>query len=327
MEIMAANSWGQRFVITSFGESHGPAIGVVVDGCPAGVPFDMALLQANLERRRPGQHGDPSRVVSARAETDEPEILSGVFEGKTLGTPIAIVVQNRDARSADYDSLKSAPRPGHADDVWKQKFGHVDFRGGGRASGRETLARVLGGSVAQMYLLAVSPSTRVVARALQIGPLPIEGEWPTAQVLEMLTQAQREGLSYGGQVEVRVGSPPISLGQPVFNKLKADLASALMGIGAVTAVELGAGVEAARAEGSEFHWRSISDQYGGIRGGLSTGEDIVLRLTFKPTATVLHQARSGRHDPCIIPRALPVVEAMVNLVLADHFLWRLGDRV
>lgn len=325
---MAANSWGQRFVITSFGESHGPAIGVVVDGCPAGVPFDMALLQANLERRRPGQHGDPSRVVSARAETDEPEILSGVFEGKTLGTPIAIVVQNRDARSADYDSLKSAPRPGHADDVWKQKFGHVDFRGGGRASGRETLARVLGGSVAQMYLLAVSPSTRVVARATQIGPLEIGGDdWQTTEVINLLKIARVEGKSYGGQAEVVVKSPPPNLGQPVFHKLKADLAAAVMGIGAVTAFELGVGVAAAKAEGTEFHRRPSQEQYGGIRGGLSTGEDLFMRVTFKPTATVLDAARAGRHDPCIVPRALPVVEAMVQLVLADHFLWRLGDRV
>ncbi|MCB0363774.1 MAG: chorismate synthase [Bdellovibrionaceae bacterium] len=325
---MPANSWGSRFVVTSFGESHGEAMGVVIDGCPAGVPFDRELLLHNLQRRRPGQHGDPQRVVSVRSEEDMPQILSGIFADKTLGTPIALLVYNKDQRSQDYDQIAHQPRPGHADDVWREKFTHVDHRGGGRASGRETLSRVMAGSVAQMYLRAVTPETRVTAKALQIGPVHLQGsEVMTPEVIDLLQKARAEGRSYGGRVLLTITQPPASLGQPVFHKLKADLASAIMGIGAVNGIEIGAGVVAADAEGSEFHSRPEQDQYGGIRGGISTGEEIQITVSFKPTATVLDQAKAGRHDPCIIPRALPVLEAMVNLVLADHYLWRLTDKI
>ncbi|MCB0384405.1 MAG: chorismate synthase, partial [Bdellovibrionales bacterium] len=286
------------------------------------------LLLCNLKRRRPGQHGDKSRTVSEREEVDQPQVLSGVFAEKTLGTPIALVVFNQDQRPQDYEQIKNSPRPGHADDVWKSKFSHVDHRGGGRASGRETLSRVMAGSVAQMYLNTVSPETQVTARALQIGPIFLQGsEVMTPEVIDLLQGARVDGRSYGGSVLLTITQPPASLGQPVFHKLKADLASAIMGIGAVNGIEIGAGFAAADAEGSEFHSRVDQDQYGGIRGGISTGEEIRITVSFKPTATVLDEAKAGRHDPCIIPRALPVLEAMVYLVLADHYLWRLSDKI
>ncbi|MBN2490401.1 MAG: chorismate synthase [Planctomycetes bacterium] len=343
---MSANRFGELFTITTFGESHGPALGVVVDGCPAGVPFDHDLLLHELRRRRPGS----SDVVSAREEADEPEVLSGVHEGKTLGTPIAIVVRSRDARPEDYTQIARRPRPGHADDVWKAKFGHVDPRGGGRASGRETVARVMGGAVAHMLLAAVSPDTRVTGFARTIGPHSLTEEdvqaIPAGQVkfvdqfvarfpapqqttaLEaLLKEARDQGLSYGGLVELWVDGVPAGLGQPVFHKLKADLAAACLGVGAAIGIELGAGFEASRAEGSAFHQPSSgAPPYGGIRGGISTGERIVARIPFKPTASLLDTARRGRHDPCIVPRAIPVLEAMIWLVLADHFLWRQLDR-
>lgn len=360
---MPANSLGERFVITSFGESHGPALGVVIDGCPAGVPFDAALLSHWLERRRPGAATASGAVlVSARREPDEPEILSGVYEGRTLGTPIAILVRNRDARSADYAAIThdpaNSPRRGHADDLFRAKFGHSDARGGGRASGRETVARVMAGAVAQMLLRTLYPSLRVLGFARRIAthdlpatdlqalaalherepeaaasqidaaPLrfPVSDQKTAAAVVELITQAKHEGKSYGGLVELWIDGAPQGLGQPVFHKLKADLAQALFGVGATSGVELGAGFLASAAEGVDFHGAEESP-YGGIRGGISTGERIVLRVAMKPPASVLAVAQRGRHDPCIVPRAIPVFEAMLWLTLAEHALWALGDRI
>jgi len=352
---MGANTFGERFCVTTFGESHGTALGVVIDGCPAGISFDEGLLRNELARRRPGgKTPSGESITSARAEEDEPEILSGVYAGQTLGTPIAMLVRNRDARSQDYAGIAKAPRKGHADDVWRAKFGHADPRGGGRSSGRETVARVMAGAVASMVLRALCPKLSVVGFATQIGPLFLSNEeraelfqkgpssswvdgfparFPSARlssdVTELLSSAKREGRSYGGVVEVFCDGVGVGLGQPVFHKLKADLGAAFLSVGAVAGVELGDGFRVAQEEGSGFHGAEhdpSDSRYGGVRGGLSTGERIILRAAFKPTATVLDVAKAGRHDPCIVPRAIPVLEAMASLVLVDHLLWQRTDR-
>ena len=325
-----ANSFGTRWVVTTFGESHGTAMGAVIDGVPAGVLWNEDLLRTELARRRPGQNA----LVSSRNEADEPEVLSGVFAGKTLGTPIAVVVRNRDQRSDDYKDIAKNPRPGHADAAWSEKYGHADPRGGGRSSGRETLSRVIGGAVARMFLAQAAPDLKVTGYAANIGPIAV-GESPSLETEKkveiLLLSAKQEGKSYGGIAEIRVTGAPRGLGQPVFHKLKADLAGAYMGVGATIGVEFGAGFKAAEAEGSVFHSEIDPAQeqgrYGGMRGGLTTGEPLVARIAFKPTSSVLDVAKKGRHDPCIVPRAVPVLEAMTYLVLADHVLWSMSDRV
>ncbi|KHD88709.1 MAG: chorismate synthase [Bdellovibrio sp. ArHS] len=341
---MSASQFGSRFVITSFGESHGAALGVVIDGCPAGVRFDEGLLKKELERRRPGSHGS-GQIVSGRQEADAPEVLSGVFEEKTLGTPIAIVVRNQDARSQDYKDIKNSPRAGHADDMWKNKFGHSDHRGGGRSSGRETVSRVMAGAVAQMLLHETSPKTRVIGYASQIGPFSLtpdervqlssknidsfQARFPSSrdsEVASLLQSAQQSGDSYGGVAEILIENPPAYLGQPVFHKLKSDLAQAFLSVGATNGFELGLGFDAAEVKGTAFHQGS-QEAYGGIRGGLSTGESILLKVSFKPTSSILDVAKKGRHDPCIVTRAIPVLEAMTWLVLADHWLWSKTDHI
>lgn len=339
----ASNSFGRVFKITSFGESHGPAIGVVIDGAPANLAWDDQLVAHELDRRRPGK----SSVTSSRLEPDKHEILSGIFDGKTLGTPIALVVRNLDARSEDYKNLP--PRVGHADDVWLAKFGHSDSRGGGRSSGRETLARVMGGAVGKMILRAAMPRFSIQSFSRQIGPFSLNSSelnlisehrlnsenfvagFPSKdrqeQVEKILLDAKLQGRSFGGVAEIWIDGVSAGLGQPVFQKLKSDLAAAMMGVGATTSFELGDGLDAVSAEGSEFHSRTDSSRYGGIRGGISTGERIVLRVGFKPTSSVLDIAKKGRHDPCIVPRALPVLEAMACLVLADHYLLARCDQI
>ncbi|MCB0356289.1 MAG: chorismate synthase, partial [Bdellovibrionales bacterium] len=338
---MSANSFGNRFKITSFGESHGVAMGVIIDGCPAGVPFDNELLMKELKRRRPGSHEGDTNLNSDRKEKDEPEVLSGVYAGLTLGTPIAIVVRNQDMRSKDYDEIKSQVRRGHADQVWKSKFGHSDHRGGGRSSGRETIARVMAGAVAQMVLQQVAPSLEIFAFAQSIGPLFLTPEdrkillqqsspkqlyidtFPArfpkekqkGKITQLLSQAKIEGKSYGGIASFHILNSIENLGQPVFHKLKSDLAQAFMSIGATSGVELGAGFAAPQAEGSQFHQENDSNHYGGIQGGISTGDPIEMTIAFKPTASVLDTAKKGRHDPCIVPRALPVIEAMAKIVV------------
>lgn len=327
-----ANTFGSRFRLTTFGESHGPALGAVIDGVPAGVMWDQACLDRDLARRRPGQ----SALVTARGESDTPEILSGVFEGQTLGTPIAVIVRNHDQRSDDYKDLK--PRTGHADDMWLEKFGHTDPRGGGRSSGRETVSRVIGGAVAKMV---IGSSVTFTSFARSIGPfeLPADAEvldpdafparFPTHQfdVTKLLTDAKAQGQSFGGIAELWIDGLPKGLGQPVFHKLKSDLAAAMMSVGATSGLEFGAGFSAAHEEGSAFHSKADAKEYGGLRGGLSTGERLVLRVAFKPTSSVLDVAKKGRHDPCIVPRAIPVLEAMAALVIADHKLWMKTDRI
>lgn len=340
---MSANSFGKFFKITTFGESHGNASGVVIDGCPAGLEFNQELLLNNLKKRKPGQ----SSITTSRNEKDLPEILSGVYENKTLGTPICIVVRNLDQKSEDYNRIKSEPRIGHADDVWRAKFQHVDYRGGGRASGRETLARVIAGSVAQMLCQSLYPELEIKTYASQIANFKLSDterdrvwdenienfitRFPSVEknkeLLSLLKEAKENGESYGGKVEVQIKNIPIGLGQPVFHKFKSDLATGLMSLGATSGFELGAGISAADQKGSEFHQEMFSKLYGGIRGGLTTGEMIHFNLTFKPTSSINETAKQGRHDPCIVPRAVPVVEAMTWLVIADHLLWARVDQL
>ena len=319
---MSANCFGCIFKLTSFGESHGCAMGVVIEGCPAGLDFDKELLNRWLKRRRPGV----SSMVSGRLEEDRPEILSGVFEKKTLGTPIAVIVRNQQAQSQDYQEIKNHPRIGHADDVWQDKFGHRDHRGGGRASGRETLSRVIGGAFAQMLVNQLSPLTKVDGFVRQVGEIVLE-EGDTQKLESFLLQAKKKGESYGGLAEISINAPPRGLGQPVFHKLKSDLAGALMSVGATCGFEVGEGFAASQSKGTSFHNRKDSPVYGGLRGGMSTGEKISLRVAFKPTSSIGDLAKKGRHDPCIVLRALPVLEAMVYVVLADHLLWSRLDCV
>ncbi|WP_257458834.1 chorismate synthase [Archangium lipolyticum] len=329
------NTLGTLFRITTFGESHGPALGTVIDGCPAGVPLEREFIQAALDRRRPGQ----STITTARAEPDQVEILSGVFEGKTLGTPLAAIVRNTNQRSGDYDKLKTEDRPGHADAVWRERFKHRDHRGGGRTSGRETLCRVIGGAVAEAYLAQAFPSIRTVAWVSQVGNLvsvvpepgltramvdahPTRCPDPVAreEMSRRILAAKEAGDSLGGSIDVRVDGLPVGLGEPIFGKIKALLAHALGSVGAVTGVVWGPPDLLARIEqpGSVFH--SQKDTYGGIQGGLANGEPLALRVFFKPPATLADHAKGGRHDPCIMPRAVPVLEAMVSVVLADLIL-------
>ena len=333
---MGANTFGTYFQVTTFGESHGPAMGVVIQGCPSGVPFSWDIINEKMNRRRPGQFP----WMSSRKELDQPELLSGIFENKTLGTPIALLVRNKDIRSEDYKIIKNQPRSGHADDVWKKKFDHVDYRGGGRSSGRETVSRVLGGAVAEMFLTKAHNPLKIKAIPIQIGPFirkepfsftSTTEKWfgkQSKEVEEFLVEKKTKGLSYGGTIELRVSNPPVGLGQPVFHKLKSDLASAFMGIGSCYEVSLGTkNFDISQEEGSQLHGQKQASIYGGIRGGISTGEEIIFQLKFKPPASVLETAKKGRHDPCIIPRVTVVVESMAWLVITDHFLWSLRDRL
>jgi chorismate synthase len=333
------NTFGALFRLTTFGESHGPALGAVIDGCPAGVALPVEHVQRALDRRRPGQ----SALTTARQESDQVELLSGVFEGKTLGTPIAAIVRNTNQRSTDYDTLKTVDRPGHADRVWRERFKHRDHRGGGRTSGRETLSRVIGGAVAEAFLQRELPHVRTVGWVSQVGPLtaaqPPETltrdqvdahptRCPDAQVAQEMSArilaAKSAGDSFGGSIDVRVVGLPVGLGEPIFFKLKSRLADAVATVGAVTGVWWGPPdlQGTLSLPGSAFHGKAES--YGGIQGGLSNGEPLQLRVLFKPPSTLGEHAKAGRHDPCILPRAVPVIEAMVSLVLADMWLHSLA---
>lgn len=337
------NSFGTLFRWTTYGESHGPGLGVVIDGCPAGLVLNREELQKQLNRRRPGQKDASGDVlVTSRDEADQVEILSGLFEGKTLGTPLSFFVRNQNQRSQDYDKMPA--RAGHADDMWKNKFAHSDPRGGGRSSGRETLARVIAGAVAQQLVQAVCPQLRVVGfvKAIHTMELSVQdlknlaeqriskqefvdsfsARFPTRQhnIATVLTQAKQAGESYGGVVEVWIEGAPAGLGEPVFYKMKNVLASAMMSIGATCGFEIGDGFSLAKQKGTDVHGQSQQEQYGGQRGGITTGEKMIFRTAFKPTSSILHVAKQGRHDPCIVPRAVPVVEAMTWAVLADMIL-------
>lgn len=344
---MSGNRFGTFFELTTFGESHGLAMGAVIEGCPAGVVWRQDMLDQFLERRRPGREA----LTSARNESDRARLLSGVYENRTLGTPIALIIENEDARSKDYSREKMKMRQGHATDLWQEKYGHSDPRGSGRASGRETVSRVLGGAVARMLVEQLYPEIRAIAFTESIGLIHVDMEesqaaiktlqgnpWDidqnslrcpspqkNAEMEKILQAAKASGESYGGAVHLQLIGVPRGLGAPVFGKLKSSLAAAMMSIGATTALEIGEGFGASDRSGTEFH--NSTQNYGGIRGGISTGDPIWARISFKPTSSIKNVALSGRHDPCIVPRAVPVVEAMAWLVLADLILAARLDRV
>jgi chorismate synthase len=344
---MSGNTFGTLFRVTTFGESHGPALGAVIDGCPPGIDLTAADIQKEVDRRAPSGHASST----PRREEDRVEVLSGIFEGKTTGTPIALVIRNREADSGAYEELREVFRPGHGDFTYMKKYGIRDHRGGGRASGRETAARVAAGAVARKLLaregIAVSGCTvelgAVAAETRSteaIGSNRLLCPDPQAAVRRevRLDEARREGDTLGGIVEVRVTGCPAGLGEPVFDKLDADLAKALMSIGTVKGVEIGAGFDAARLKGSQCNDAMgpggfKTNRAGGILGGITTGQEIVIRAACKPIPSIALQQETidihgnprtisvqGRHDACVIPRVIPVCEAMVCLVLADHLL-------
>ena len=344
------------FRVTTFGESHGPALGVVVDGCPPRMPLDLAQIQGELDRRKPGQ----SRLVSQRKESDQVEILSGVLDGVTLGTPIAMTIRNQDARSKDYEEINRAYRPSHADYTYDAKYGIRAVAGGGRASARETAGRVAAGAIAQQYLarfgvsivawvdevhaISANVDDASVTRA-DVDATDVRCPDPAAaqQMIDRIERARKDGDSVGGVIRAVARNVPAGWGEPVFDKLEADLAKAMLSIPAVKGVENGSGFAGTKLTGSEhndlFYRRddgvigTRTNRSGGIQGGISNGEPVTLRIAFKPTATIMRPQDTvdpdgnatvlqpkGRHDPCVLPRAVPIVEAMFALVLADHAL-------
>jgi len=321
------NTFGNNFRITTFGESHGPALGVVIDGCPAGMALTEIDIQPILDRRRPGT----SPLTSPRNESDKVEILSGIFEGKTTGMPIALMVRNENQKSKDYEELKEKFRPGHADFTYLEKYGIRDHRGGGRSSGRETLSRVAAGAVAMKCL-----AERGITITGTISE--VHGKTDPAEIEKEILAAQAAGDSVGGIVQVTATGCPTGLGDPVFGKLDALIAGAMMGIGAVKGVEIGDGFAATQKFGSENNDPMTADGFlsnhaGGILGGISSGQDIIVQIAVKPTPSIakIQQTRDihgnvvdisvgGRHDPCIVPRIVPVAEAMLALVLMDCVL-------
>ncbi|HEY4282080.1 MAG TPA: chorismate synthase [Chthoniobacterales bacterium] len=351
------SSFGQLFRITTFGESHGGGVGVVIDGCPPNLELKSSDIQRELDRRRPGQ----SKITSQRQESDRCEILSGVFEGKTLGTPIAILVRNEDARPEAYADIKNIYRPSHADFTYEAKYGIRNWQGGGRASARETVGRVAAGAVARQLLQALHPDLEIIAYVAQIHDIAAKIDrgrvrssavesnivrCPASDTAEkmiaLIEKTRRSGDSLGGIIECVVRGVPPGLGEPVFDKLEADLAKAMLSLPATKGFEIGSGFSAIRMRGSEHNdafevrdnrVRTATNFSGGVQGGITNGEDIYFRVAFKPTATIARAQRTvtskkheaslearGRHDPCVLPRAVPMVEAMCALVLADHVL-------
>jgi chorismate synthase len=305
---VSINSFGHLFRVTTWGESHGSAIGAVVDGCPPGLSLNEADIQPFLDARRPG--ADP--LASPRAEPDRVRILSGTYRGRTTGTPVSLVIDNVDARPDDYPA-EALPRAGHADAAYDAKYGLRDPRGGGRASARETAARVAAGAIARLAI----PEVEIAARVIEIG-----GEAEAARWAAMVEAAREAGESLGGVIETTATGVPAGWGAPVYAKLDAELAAAMMSINAVKGVEIGAGFAAARAKGSDNADPALA---GGITGGIATGAPIVVRLAFKPPSSVPALGVTGRHDPCVVVRAVPIVEAMLALVLADHKLLHRGQ--
>lgn len=352
---MAGNSFGQAFKISTFGESHGKAIGVIIDGCPAGITIDEAFLQSELDRRKPGQ----SKIVTQRKESDIAQILSGVFEGKSTGTPLAMVIYNADARSKDYSHIADKFRPSHADYTYIAKYGSRDYRGGGRSSARETAARVAAGAIAKLFLQ--QNNVNIQAFVSQVGHLKLEKPYQEVdlskveetavrcpdlqmaeQMIDFIKQVRKEGDTIGGVVNCVITGTPPGLGEPAFDKLHADLAKAMLSINACKGFEYGSGFEGVQMRGSEHNdkfykegdqIKTTTNYSGGIQGGISNGMDIYFRVAFKPVATIVSSQESvneagetvevvgkGRHDPCVVPRAVPIVEAMAALVITDHLL-------
>jgi chorismate synthase len=350
------NSFGKLFTISTWGESHGPSVGVVVDGCPPALPLTEAEVQAELDRRRPGQ----SDITTPRKEADAVEFLSGIFEGRTTGQPLAMLVRNADQRPGAYDEMREKFRPSHADFTYTAKFGFRDHRGGGRSSARETIGRVAAGAIARKILnLAVGVEIRAFVTQVHDIVAPAVVKFPTlAQVeatavrcphpasaekmIARIKQVRAKGDSVGGVIECRVRGVPVGLGEPVFDRLEADLAKAMLSLPATKGFEIGSGFGGVLLKGSQHNDVFVSkrgqvgtatNRSGGVQGGISNGEELVFRVAFKPTATILQNQRTvdlrgartelkarGRHDPCVVPRAVVIVEAMAALVLVDHWM-------
>ena len=349
------NTFGKIFQISTWGESHGPAVGVTIDGCPAGVPIDEEAIQIELDRRRPGQ----SDITTPRSEDDRLEVLSGVFEGVSTGAPILLMVRNKDARPQAYDHLKDVYRPSHADYTYQAKYGHRDHRGGGRSSARETIGRVAAGAIARRILAdsagvelvayvrrihdieAAIDAASVTRAAVESNAVRCPDSDAAEKMIERIKQLRKEGDSAGGLVELVARGLPVGLGEPVFDRLEADLAKAMLSLPATKGFEVGSGFDGTRLTGSAHNdafykdgdeVRTRSNNSGGVQGGISNGEDLVCRIAFKPTATINKEQETvstsgeetvlkarGRHDPCVLPRAVPIVEAMAALVLLDHW--------
>jgi chorismate synthase len=358
------NTFGQIFRVTTFGESHGGGVGVVIDGCPPNIELSEMEIQRELDRRRPGQ----SKVTTRRKEADQCEILSGVFEGKTLGTPIAILVRNKDARPEDYAEIAEKFRPSHADFTYEAKYGIRNWQGGGRASARETIGRVAAGAVAKKILSALYSEFGVVAYVTQIHNVAAKINRSTVKgkdvernivrcpdtaaatkMISLVEEVRSQGDSVGGVIECVARGIPPGIGEPVFDKLEADLAKAMLSIPATKGFEIGSGFAATRMRGSQHNdpfemrggkIRAATNNSGGVQGGISNGEEIYFRVAFKPTATIGQEQKTvtssrrqtrlaarGRHDPCVLPRAVPIVEAMAALVLCDHALRQRATKI
>lgn len=356
------NSFGRVFRISTFGESHGKGLGVIVDGCPAGLPIDEAFIRQELQRRKPGQ----SKITTQRKEEDECQILSGVFEGKSTGTPIALVILNTDQKSKDYSHIADKFRPSHADYTYFEKYGIRDYRGGGRSSARETAARVAAGAIAKMLLAHYGIS--IHAYVSQVGTLSLDRPYQeldfeeieknivrcpdpvlAEQMIEFIDEVRKDRDTVGGVVSCVAQHVPPGLGEPVFDKLHAELGKAMLSINAVKGFEYGSGFAGVSMRGSEHNdlfyqeegkIKTKTNHSGGIQGGISNGEDIYFRVAFKPVATIMQDQESlneagepatvsgkGRHDPCVVPRAVPIVEAMCALVLADYLLLKRVNRI
>ena len=352
---MAGNSYGDIFRVTTFGESHGKAIGVVIDGFPAGIEINEELIHQDLQRRRPGQ----SKLTTQRKETEEFQVLSGFFEGKSLGSPIAVTIPNADARSKDYAHLEKTFRPSHADFTYEAKYGHRDYRGGGRSSARETAARVVAGSFAKMLLGQVGieivayvssvaninatvDNKKVSLAEVEKSLVRCPDEEASSEMKQLINSVRKEGDTVGGIVSCVARNVPAGLGEPVFDKLHADLGKAMLSINAVKGFEIGSGFASTKMKGSEHNDAFTSEggkivtetnNSGGVQGGISNGMNITFNVAFKPVATIMSDQKSvnsegtettvagkGRHDPCVVPRAVPIVEAMAAIVLVDHYL-------
>jgi len=349
-----SNSYGTLFRISTFGESHGPAIGVIVDGCPAGLEVDEAFIQSELNRRKPGQ----SKITTQRKEDDTFKIISGVFEGKSTGTPIALVIENSDPRSKDYSHLENTFRPSHADYTYEAKYGVRDYRGGGRSSARETAARVAAGALAKLLLkksgitiqayvsqvgdLTAPPYTLLDLDKTESNMVRCPDAKTAEQMIALIDKVRHDRDTVGGVVTCVIKNTPVGLGEPVFDKLHAELGKAMLSINAVKGFEYGSGFEGVKLRGSQHNdafyneggkIKTKTNHSGGIQGGISNGEDIYFNVAFKPVATIMQDQQSvdkagnettvagkGRHDPCVVPRAVPIVEAMAALVLADFML-------
>ena len=353
---MSGSTFGNLFRITTWGESHGASVGCVVDGCPPGINISLDAIQEDMDRRRPGQ----SRITTQRREDDAVEILSGVVDGVAMGTPIAMMVRNADQRSKDYSEMRDLYRPSHADYTYQSKFGVRDYRGGGRSSYREAAGRVAGGAIARALLqqrcgtvitayvksiaeiVAHIDTGSVVREHVEANIVRCPDQEAAERMIALIEQARRDGDSLGGVVELVATNVPVGLGEPVFDKLTADLAKAMMSIPATRGFEIGEGFASTHMRGSQHNdpfemregkVRTVTNRSGGIQGGISNGENVVLRVAFKPTATIMQEQNTvttsgeptsfkakGRHDPCVLPRAIAAVEAMAALTLADHYL-------